>query len=1561
MTQQIDKDNLLSEIRRHTNGTGCSKPQVQNNNIFSHSATSTGPKFYVTADLFENSIPMLLDSGSQVTIINAANCPPDVLENLAPPPVQISAYNDTLIDVLGCFTTDLKLGDICVPQTPVFVTRNCFKSILGTPVLNRLNVDFRNRVLTLDDAKAAIQLTEETCSATNFNLQLRQARPKRSLYRLYSIDHTVIPPNTECVIPARIENKFQDYGTYVTEPASCVHSGCIVAKSISHFDRRRTNCVVRICNLMDTPKTIASHTEIVKVAAVQQIAKQRSNSSKFLSEVNIGNVDSKSKKTIEELLIHYADCFADEEGPLNETSGVEFDIDTGNSPPVSQQKYRTPYFLRNEMKRIIDKNLENGLMEECSSPWSAPTLLVKKANGKWRLVCDYRKLNAVTTSDQYPLPEIADCLNQLAESRVFTTTDLFSGFHQIRTTERAKQKLAVITDFGQYTWARMPMGAKNCPSVFQRMMDKCFRSMPLNSLVIYLDDILVHSRTLEEHIPKLEQLFRLLRKNNLQIRADKTKIAHSEIAFCGYRIKDGYKYPNGEKVKAVKELKTPSSTKMAQGVFGLLNYHRSFIPNFAKKAMPITKTYNTKGRFKWPKEADDALRILKREICDAALHLKIPALSTAKFVLETDACDTGYGATLFICQKKTKHENHNSTCLRPVEYMSCQFTPAQVKYYIQEKELFAAKEAMRKWNHYLLGRPFDWHIDNACLKWAYRIRSSKLRISQWLAEISEYQINTILKKSSQMKISDCLSRQFAELNSIRVTKSEIANLQENDELLKNIRTYAANDRWPNEQDENVKFFSKQRSNIVFGTSGEMLIKTPLGVKIVVPRGIQAELIRTYHDDIGHPGIDKTLSELGTRYIWPRMESDVKKFIQTCHHCQISKPNLKPKQPPLGLSHTPCQPFESLSFDLIGPLAMTDREHKYCLVGTDLFSKKIYAAPLCSKQSDEVQEQIEKIIFSQPFMPRRLLSDNGLEFVGLTPFCDEYGIRYSHSPPYHPQTNGSVERMNQTLKQRLFEVGQEDTWDIRLTRIVHAINCSKNAVTGFSPFELETGYFGQNANDQIDHVQQTRDIQDIRKTAHKRILEEKGERVDRCRKDNFVPFSIGELVLAKNHLQKMPRFVGPFEVVKLRGDGLSVELKRLDGYSTQIRPITDLKKYNLRENVPAGPGSDDQTAPPGGTTTVSTEAGSNEPVSSFDVFEDEDFEINFFARSTDELPHHTSRAVGRDSEPGMTSESESTLDGSDGNGGLRATPHKKLDTASRAVGPDSPIATSEQESSLEHSDEDANRDRDDIRSQDDGSSDRTNDFDSNIASDQDGSELGSHTSDGPSIIDANTDNEHHLFSDEELNEMNESVYESAAENSDENVDMDKTMIERPHPEDPLNADETARAGAPTCPTQNKPEQFVFHRAQSGKISPRPDIRYELKLYQMTAQEVQNVGSNFNIDLSGTVFLKKKQIDEFFEKHHPNHTRTKEGHLVFQTSFDPATKSKLRKMTTQELKALIKAYSLPQPSLFGSKDLYKHVRKHLLKKYPNCLVNDDIEFRTPRSNSPEVHAKRDKQSQ
>ena len=295
---------------------------------------------------------------------------------------------------------------------------------------------------------------------------------------------------------------------------------------------------------------------------------------------------------------------------------------------------------------------------------------------------------------------------------------------------------------------------------------------------------------------------------------------------------------------------------------------------------------------------------------------------------------------------------------------------------------------------------------------------------------------------------------------IRVSRADIKNLQEYDAIVRRVRTFASNKRWSNACNGDLSFYRKVRDKLLFGPVGELMLQDQAVLKLVVPEVIKNDILKNFHDRIDHSGIDKTLTEISSRYVWPEMQADVRAFIGSCHVCQISKPNLKPKQPPLRQSETEIFSHELLAFDLIDPLPVTDRDHRYVLVGTDLFIKKIYTAPLTSEYADTISNEIERIVCANPVLPTAVLTDHGREFFGVTSLCDSFGIRYNKSQPYHPQTNGGVERMNQTLKQRLVEIDNNTNWDERLHHKTHSINRSKNVVTGHSPFELETGLTGR---------------------------------------------------------------------------------------------------------------------------------------------------------------------------------------------------------------------------------------------------------------------------------------------------------------------------------------------------------------------------------------------------------------------------------------------------------------------------------------------------------------------
>ena len=554
---------------------------------------------------------------------------------------------------------------------------------------------------------------------------------------------------------------------------------------------------------------------------------------------------------------------------------------------------------------------------------------------------------------------------------------------------------------------------------------------------------------------------------------------------------------------------------------------------------------------------------MKELICNATLALKIPDTRTADYVLETDASNDGFGAALLICTKSSTHSKHDHTCLQPVEYMSSQFTAAQKSYYIQEKEMLAGKEAMRKWACYLLGRPFEWQTDNSCFRWASRVRSSKPRISQWLAEISEFDFKTNIKRSSAMKIADCLSRA---VNSIHIGNEELANLQQNDPIIAEIRRYHLNNRWPHRMTDRIKFFADRREHLEFGQDSEIFSRTDGGAQLLAPEGLKPDILETHHNKAGHPGITQTIENISKVYVWPKMHDEISYFVRTCDACQRGKPNLRPRIPPLGLSYTPDRPFEMLAFDLIGPLPITSDDNKYILVGIDLYSKKIYTAAIPGKFAFRIRNEIERMVFTNPVLPRIILTDNGTEFSDVTALCQQIGAHHNKSAAYHPQTNGCVERANQSLKHKLFIGRNEEDWDERLLNATHCLNSTRNSSTKYSPFEIETGMHGRNPHDSLAPVQQVQNLREMRRQVHENLKNEKEKRVAKADQATFIPYNLGELVLVRNNVTKHPRFLGPYKVISSRSCGKSYELRHVQRQTDITRHASQLKPYHDRQII-----------------------------------------------------------------------------------------------------------------------------------------------------------------------------------------------------------------------------------------------------------------------------------------------------------------------------------------------------------------------------------------------------------
>ena len=1128
-----------------------------------------------------------VDCGSQISTIPMQILSAEQRKMIRPSDLVLSAYGGSRVHHLGTIDLSLELGNgMIIPDCEFVVVKAESVPLLGNNILlskdGRLEIDTIKNEIELHGTKVKLYYSEGGATAKMNSVCVKTSD---SSQKMIVMEHTELKPRSETMV--RVKLLLPPSTTnMITEPQAAfrfsngrrfrlpIGKGLYSAHQFNEFVVRVANPYGQSVNL-ELGSKLGSiqpvNGELVKPTMVNSVTTDpvpENRVDQILAEMDIGEISKKQKGQLRSIIMKYQKTIL----LRNELPGVAdveaFRVYPKDDAPVSSQSYRTPYPLRPVMKEILKKQMEKGLIERSHSPWNSPTLLVQKPSGDYRLVIDYRKVNAAIKGDSYPLPRIPDLLVNLKGSKIFSALDLCSGYHQIPLAEDSREPLVMGNELGQFSWRVMPQGVKNAPSFFQRIMDQVFEDVPMSAMVIYLDDILVHSKDIQTNLTQLDQCFKLLADKNLQVKAEKAKLLHPEIQFCGHKIKDGRIHIPEKGVKAVLNIPKPRSKVEAQQCFGLVNYLRKSIPDFARIARPITRTFGA-GRFIWTPEADNALQKLKQLIADATEGLQIPDVNTDIFVVESDASDTSMGACLYVCSKKCPpgaapdwHE-HDEDCLKPVEFFSHNFTASQAeKWFIRDKELMSFKCASQKWRMYLLGRPFVWRTDNSCLSYANEAKKTNPKVAKILAEVGEFDYVIQRRSTRQMAVSDALSRS---IRSLKITIEDFGILQKSDPLLKKIIGFVTIGKWPKQvSDPEVLFWKKKSSFLKFGTKGELLEETKNGCKLLVPAGHRDCLIESYHDHSGHPGLKNTFIPMSNHFTWYQMRQTIEDYVKTCEECQKNKPNLHVKKPPMAKTDTPRQLFEKISVDLTGPLPRTNRNNRWIVVANDHFSKRIHTRAITDKSASKVLTAVKSMIFQEMGrVPRNILTDNGLEFAGV--FADwlkEQGIKHSHSAPYAPTTNGLTERCNQSLKNRLKPKKNPSNWDDLLLPITMQLNLAPNEVTKRSPIEIEFGLQGINPAVPVDIVAKNlEDVLGMREEVRRFIEDEKKTRSSKFDRF-FVPFKLGDSVLMKTPAASKDRYMGPYIVVNVFADGRSYEICDDNGVSYK-RQCKDLKPYHDR--------------------------------------------------------------------------------------------------------------------------------------------------------------------------------------------------------------------------------------------------------------------------------------------------------------------------------------------------------------------------------------------------------------
>lgn len=736
------------------------------------------------------------------------------------------------------------------------------------------------------------------------------------------------------------------------------------------------------------------------------------------------------------------------------TTTIEATIRTKNEEPIYTKQYPYPHSDKEFVDNEIQKLLNNGIIEKSFSPYNAPIWVVPKkgfdSNGKpkRRLVIDFQKLNAHTITDKYPIPDINTTIQNLGRAKIFSTIDLESGFHQILIKEGDREKTAFSINHAKFHFIRMPFGLKNAPRIFQRCVNDILDKYIGKFAYVYIDDVLIFSDSLEEHMQHISIIFQALHEANMKISNEKSHFFKPEIEFLGHIIKYQKITVDPEKIATIRDYEVPRTLKQLRSFLGLAGYYRKFIRDFAKITKPLTLHLRSENGLVKAKQSSKVPITLDKAALDAFDTIKLLLQEQVElyqpdfnkpFELTTDASNFAIGAVL-------SQERH------PITFISRTLTTTEQNYATNEKEILAIVWSLQKLRNYLYGvANLTIYTDHQSLIYSISEKNPNTKLKRWKNFIAEFGAEIKYKPGAQNVVADALSRHqinyttadttIHSMNSSPVEqikrvsfplnqfKSQIQILKSDHNSLHSTTIF------PTFQNHKIKFttrselinnlkliVSERHVNAIYCSEetfyfikdfifnsflSAKFVFTTVKLKNITSLDERLRIINETHNR-AHRNAINNYGDAIKMFYWPGMKNDFIKFVRKCDICKTQKYERTPARQPIGSTPIPMAVGESISMDLFYI------DNKLYVTSIDRYSKYLIVHLIQSKTN--FNEKLEEILTQNYPKCKSLITDNEAVLVSNASktVYQKYGITHITTPIQHSTSNGSVERIHSTL-------------------------------------------------------------------------------------------------------------------------------------------------------------------------------------------------------------------------------------------------------------------------------------------------------------------------------------------------------------------------------------------------------------------------------------------------------------------------------------------------------------------------------------------------------------------